>query len=61
MVKVYRFRKYDILAGENKTPPMRGTCEAIERIKGNIIEDSAEEIDSALLDGNGFVQDTLTQ
>ena len=54
---VYRYRWYDISTDANEVRPIRGTREAIDCISGEIIEDSAEEIDASLLDGNGFVRD----
>ena len=61
MVTIYRFRKYDVTTDENKVRPLRATREAIENLKGEIIEESAEEIDSSLLDGNGFLRDAMIE
>ncbi|WP_395065541.1 hypothetical protein [Paraburkholderia silvatlantica] len=54
---VYRYKWYDVSTDSNKVRPMRGTREAIDRISGDIIEESAEEVDASLLDGNGFIRD----
>ena len=55
MVTVYLFKGYNIIAGESKIPPMRGTREAIDAIRGEVIEESVEQIDAA------FVRDTETE
>ncbi|MCQ0034657.1 MULTISPECIES: hypothetical protein [Burkholderia] len=54
---VYRYRWWDVSTDSNEVRPMRGTREAIGRISGEIIEESAEDIDASLLDGNGFIPD----
>jgi hypothetical protein len=54
---VYRYRWWDTSNDSNDIRPVRGTREAIERISGEIIEESAEEVDTSLLDGNGFIRD----
>ena len=56
-VTVYRYKSYDVSTDKNNVRPLRATRAAIEEIRGEIIEDSAEEIESSLLDGNGFVRD----
>jgi len=59
MTTIYRFKKYNINTDENKIRPLRATREAIENLQGEIIEESAEEIDSGLLDDNGFLRDAV--
>jgi hypothetical protein len=56
-VKIYRYEVYDIGADRSSVRPLRATREAIERLGGKMIVESCEEIDSMLLDGNGFVRD----
>lgn len=58
---VYRYRWYDVSTDSNDVRPMRGTREAIDRISGEIIEESAEEVDASLLDGNGFLRDDASK
>ena len=53
-VKVYRFRKWNHVAGETVTSRRMATRSAIETIDAKIIEESEAEIDNALLDGNGM-------
>ncbi len=60
MVKVFRFNVYDIQTDTNSIRPLRATREAIEKLKGEPIIESCEEVDSALLDGNGFIKDATT-
>jgi hypothetical protein len=49
MVTVYRFTKYDI-ASDNICKSRRyGTREAIERLCGTILEDTAAEVDASVL------------
>lgn len=55
--KVYRYRVFDIHRGESVIPPGRATRETIETmIKGEVIEESEEIVDSSLLDGNGMIR-----
>jgi hypothetical protein len=55
MVTVYRFKKFDMTAGEYRVSALRATREAIEKKFGAVIvEGSAEEIDSKLLHDHGL-------
>ncbi|KGD37430.1 hypothetical protein X897_6195 [Burkholderia pseudomallei ABCPW 30] len=58
---VYRFKVFNIYTCEYKFPPKRGTREAIEGLGGEprpvVIEESAEEVNAELLDGDGFIRD----
>jgi hypothetical protein len=44
MVKVYRFRLYNISTDENEKSRRWGTREAIERIGGEVMEDTETEV-----------------
>lgn len=54
MVTVYSFKGYDPESREMKTAKRKATREAIQMCKGAPIEDTAEEVDEARLDGDGF-------
>ncbi len=56
-VKIYRYEVYDIGTDRSSVRPLRATRKAIEGLGGTIIAESCEEVDSVLLDGNGFVRD----
>ena len=56
-VRVYRFRWYDINTNGNDVRPLRGPRWAILAAKGEILEDTVEEIAPDLLDRNGFIPD----
>lgn len=58
MVTVYSFKACDPITSEMKTAPRKATREAIQMCQGVPIEDTAEEVDEARLDGNGFLLDT---
>jgi hypothetical protein len=53
-VTVYRFKKWDRDAGDDRLARRWATIEAIVRADGSIIRESAIEIDAAHLDGNGM-------
>jgi hypothetical protein len=44
-ITVYRFKKYDISNDENRQSRRWATREAIERIGGEVLEDTATEVD----------------
>jgi hypothetical protein len=48
-VTIYRFRLYDITADEPHTSRRWATLEAIERIHGEVLEDTATEVDAAVV------------
>ncbi len=48
-VTVYRFRLYDINNDENRQSRRWATREAIERIGGEVSENTATEVDSSVL------------
>jgi len=49
MTAVYQFTMYDILTDTERESRRWGTREAIDRIGGKVIEDSAVNIDTSLL------------
>ena len=56
-VTVYYFKLFDIKTLENvrsKRPATRGT---IAKLKGEVLENTAQEVDASRLDGNGFLRD----
>lgn len=59
MVTVYSFTRYDINEDKNPPKPRKATLKAIKSCQGAPIEDTAEEVDEARLDGNGFLQDAI--
>lgn len=48
-VTIYRFRKYDIGADEHQVSRRWGTREGIESVRGTVIEDTATEVDAAVV------------
>jgi hypothetical protein len=48
-VKVYRFTVYDITADEQHRSRRWGTREAIDRARGEVLEDTATEVDESVL------------
>jgi hypothetical protein len=48
-VTVYRFKKYDISTDNNTESRRWATREAIKRIGGEVLEDTAVEVDAAVL------------
>jgi hypothetical protein len=48
-ITVYQFTKYDITNDENCRSRRWGTREAIERIGGEVLENTATEVDPAVL------------
>ena len=59
MVTVYSFKRWDQEASEMKAAPRKATREAILICDGVLIEDTAEDVDEARLDGNGFLRDLI--
>jgi hypothetical protein len=56
MAKVYRFRMYVIKDDEMLTSRRWATREAIERVRGEILESTETEVDSSVLDSNGMTE-----
>lgn len=52
---VYHFELYDIESDSMKLNLRPATSEAIARCKGVLLQDTAQEVDAARLDGNGFL------
>lgn len=48
-VTVYRWKKYDISTDEKRVSRRWGTREAIERMGGEIIADTATEVDESVI------------
>jgi hypothetical protein len=48
-ITVYRFRKYDITNDENRQSHRWATREAVERIGGEVLQDTATEVDPSAL------------
>jgi hypothetical protein len=53
-VDVQYFRKFDVIAGEYIVSNRPGTLEAIERVGGEPLPDTAHEVDINELDGDRF-------
>jgi len=54
-ITVYRYKVWDPGKWQLVSPPMMASRETISiHIKGEILEDTALEIDQELLDGNGM-------
>lgn len=50
MVKVYRFRKYDVSSDEMQTSRRMATREVIERVvQGEVIKESELDVDQSML------------
>ena len=54
-VTVYSFKRYGISNDEYPQMPRKATLEAIKACEGAPIEDTAEEVDEAWLDGDGLL------
>jgi hypothetical protein len=50
-VKVYRFTIYEIVNDENRRSRRWATREAIKRVGGEVLEDTATEVDASVLGG----------
>jgi len=55
-VPIFRFKIWNQLVGDMQLAPRPGKREAIERIGGFVLTDTAQEVDSSDLDGNGFLK-----
>ena len=55
VVVVYYFTKYDVDTDKQVTSQRPGTLEAIASAGGEPILDTRQEVESARLDGNGFL------
>jgi hypothetical protein len=55
-VTVYYFTRYDIRTDEELRSKRPATREAIFRVCGNILEETAEEVDPIELDERGFLK-----
>ncbi len=55
MVTVYSFERYNINKDENPPMPRKATLAAIKACDGAPIEGTAELVDEARLDGDGFL------
>jgi hypothetical protein len=53
LVKVYNFTKGDPLAGESVRVLAKYTADAIERVNGEAVLDTEEEVDERYVDGVG--------
>ena len=53
MVEVHHFKVWNIHRGDWEIPPSKRTAESIAMLKGQIIPDTAEDIDAAKLDAQG--------
>jgi hypothetical protein len=53
MAKVYSFRKFDMEADENRVGARKATRHAIQTVKGELIEETEEEVADNELDGDG--------
>jgi hypothetical protein len=55
-VTVYRWHRYRIKTDEELVSGRWATREAIEAARGEVLEDTAREVDASDLDGDGFVK-----
>jgi hypothetical protein len=58
IVTVFSFTVYDINSDKIKLSPRKATRDAIARAQGTLLEETAQEVDEAHLDGNGFLLNT---
>lgn len=54
-VMVYYFTCYDIISDQILRSQRPATLEAIARCKGQVLKNTAQEIDASSLDDNGFL------
>ena len=54
MVMVYHFRIYDGAKGESIIGPRKATKDWVEKIDGEILKDTAEEVGVSELDADGL-------
>ena len=50
-VRVYHFKVYDPIKDEEVIPPRKSPAHRINRIGGQILMDTAEDVDASSLDG----------
>lgn len=48
-VTVYRFQRYDIVSDQTIRSRCWATREAIERVRGEVLEDTATEVDASVI------------
>lgn len=53
-VTIYRFKLYDITTDENRESRRWATREAVERLGGEVLEDTATEVDASVVATNVF-------
>jgi len=53
-VTAYFFQKYDIITNQNVRSKRPATLEAIARVKGQVIMETAHEVGETELDEDGF-------
>jgi hypothetical protein len=53
MVQVYHFKVWNTNKGDWEIPPSKRTADSIGDLKGEIIPDTAEEVDATKLDNHG--------
>jgi hypothetical protein len=53
MVTVHHFRVWDIMRGEYLIPSLKSTTQRIQEVKGEIIPETAEEVERSALDKEG--------
>ena len=53
MVEVYHFKVWNIHKGDWEVPPSKRTAGGILEAKGEIIPDTAEDVDPTLIDSQG--------
>jgi hypothetical protein len=53
MVTVHSFKVWDINKGDYAYPPLKSTAERIERARGVIIPNTAEDVPEFAVDGDG--------
>lgn len=58
-VTVYEFEAWNEFEDANQIAPRMATAEAIVAVGGQVIEGSEREIESSLLDDNGFADPTI--
>jgi len=54
-ITVYYFTKYDIETDQNVRSKRPATLEAIERVNGIAIKETAKDVDASQLDMDGFL------
>jgi hypothetical protein len=55
-VTIYRWHRYRVITDEEVVTGRWATREAIKAARGEILEDTAREVDASDLDGNGFLR-----